>query len=415
MVDVQWAFISIVTTSLAHFILRIILGKELGAEGLGLYTLAFTIYLFGMQFAAFGIGVALTKYVAEFIEDVSSIRNYVSSGMSSSIITGTIMGVLLYFLAPYIAISLFDAPELALYIKLAAVCYPFIAIQKAVLGTLNGFRKMHLFALLNIIQNFLAVVVSITLVLLFGMGVFGAVIGFVAPTVLIGILCPVLIRQWIGFDASLWNVSIIWQTTVFGLYIVLGNSVAFLNTQVDSILIGYYLNPTEVGIYAVAVLLAQTLTLIPNAVQQVTGPVITRLYAKGDLIGVRKIVFSTVKRSFLVSVAMAGLIGIFGKLLITLLFTAEFLLAYIPLLILLVGKSLYTPIMAVGFTLAGIGKVTVRFYIAAACGVLNILLNIFLIPSAGITGAAIATTIALIVNCGVTMTAINHYLQIRTI
>jgi len=120
MIDVQWAFISIVTASLAHFILRIVLGRELGPEGLGVYTLAFTIYLFGMQFAAFGIGSALTKYVAEFLENRVTIRNYVSSGMTSSIITGSLMGVVLFLLAPYIAISFFHIPELEGMIQLTA-------------------------------------------------------------------------------------------------------------------------------------------------------------------------------------------------------------------------------------------------------------------------------------------------------
>ena len=124
LIDVQWAFISIVTASLAHFILRIILGRELGPDGLGVYTLAFTIYLFGMQFAAFGIGSALTKYVAEFLDDRATIRNYVSSGMTSSIITGTLMGVVLFLLAPYIAISFFHVPELEGMIQLTALCYP---------------------------------------------------------------------------------------------------------------------------------------------------------------------------------------------------------------------------------------------------------------------------------------------------
>ncbi|NVO65953.1 oligosaccharide flippase family protein [Methanofollis tationis] len=79
MIDVQWAFISIVTASLAHFILRIFIGKYLGAEGLGVYTLTFTIYFFGMVFAAFGIHVALTKYIAEFLEDretIDSVTNF---------------------------------------------------------------------------------------------------------------------------------------------------------------------------------------------------------------------------------------------------------------------------------------------------------------------------------------------------
>lgn len=411
MIDVQWAFISIATASLAHFILRIVLGRELGPEGLGVYTLAFTIYLLGMQFAAFGIGSALTKYVAEFLEDKVAIRNYVSSGMTSSVITGGLMGVVLFLLAPYIAISFFHVPELEPLIQLTAICYPFIAIQKAVLGTLNGFRRMHLYALLNIIQNVAVVAASIALVLLFEMGVMGAVIGFVGPTILVSALCPILIRDCMGFGASLWNIPALRATTIFGFYVVLGNSIGFLNTQIDSIMIGYYLNPVEVGIYAVTVLLAQTLTLIPSAVQRVTAPATATLYGKGDIGAIRKIIYSTMKKAFLVSAAIALVLVIFGQFFISLFFTPEFLPAYIPLLVLLVGHTIFAPFMAIGSTLASIGKVNIPFKIHSICGVLNIVLNILLIPLFGIMGAAASTTITHIANFVIHMAVIERALS----
>lgn len=414
MVDVQWAFISVVTSSLAHFILRIVLGRDLGPEGLGVYTLAFTIYLFGMQFAAFGIGSALTKYVAEFLDDQTTIRNYVSSGMTSSIITGTLMGIVLYLLAPFIAISFFHVPELESLIQMTALCYPFIAIQKAVLGTLNGFRKMHLYAFLNIVQNVTVVAVSIVLVLFFGMGVTGAVIGFVGPTILISALCPVLIRDWIRPGPSLWNVAALRATTVFGFYVVLGNSIGFLNNQIDSIMIGYFLNPTEVGIYAVAVLLAQTLTLIPSAVQRVTAPVTATLYGKGDIEGVRTFFYSTLKKSLLFSAGSAILIAVFGSYIIDLFFTDEYLVSYTPLLILLLGYAIGASFGAVGATLASIGEVRIPFRISAICGVLNVILNVLLIPIFGINGAALATTMTMILNFGITVAVIHHFLDITT-
>lgn len=411
MKDVQWALISIVTASLAHFILRIVLGRELGPEGLGVYTLAFVIYLFGMQFAAFGIGAALTKYIAEFIDDQDAIRKYVSSGMSSSIITGTLMGIVLFFLAPYIAVSFFQVPELEPLLKLTALCYPFIAIQKAVIGTLNGFRRMHLYALLNIVQNVAVVAISVIFVLLFGMGVFGAVIGFVLPTILVSLVCPFLIRDSLSLDqSSLWHIPTLWQTTAFGFYVVLGNSIGFLNTQVDSILIGYYLNPAEVGIYAVAVLLAQTLTLIPSAVQQVTAPVTATLYGKGDIEGVRRLFYSTLKKSFLISVGSAAFIAVFGLHIIALLFTEEYLGSYVPLLILLLGYTIGASFGAVGATLSSIGKVHIPFRIGAVCGVLNVILNILLIPVLGINGAALATAATMIVNFGITVKVVHRYI-----
>ncbi|AGB02449.1 membrane protein involved in the export of O-antigen and teichoic acid [Methanoregula formicica SMSP] len=410
MVDVQWAFISIITASLAHFILRIIFGRELGPEGLGIYTLAFTIYLFGMQFAAFGIGSALTKYVAEFIDNTTTVRNYVSSGLTSSIITGTLMCIILFIFAPFIAISFFKVPELVGLLHLIAISLPFIAIQKAVLGTLNGFRKMHLYAFLNVIQNVTILVTSTILVLFFDRGITGAVIGFVAPTIVIGILSPILIREYLQ-TSFFWIYSALRDTTFFGFYIVLGDSVSFLNTQMSIILMGYFLSPSDVGIYAVAAILAQILVLIPGAIQTVTNPVIASLYGKGDIEGVRRVFYSTLKKSFLLTAGSAIVIAVFGPYVIILLFGDIFLASYIPLLILLSGYAIGASFAAVGTTLSSIGKVQVSFYVGVVGLVINIIINLLLIPIFGIVGAAMATSATIIIIFLILIRIINKCLH----
>ena len=413
MVDIQWSFISLFTSSLVNFVLRIVLGRELGPAGLGIYTLVFVIYLLGMQFAAFGITSALTKYVAEFIDEPDTIRSYVSSGMTSSIISGTLMAVILFLCAPYLANSFFNIPEMAGFLALIAVCLPFIAVQKAVLGTLNGFRRMHLYAMVNIVQYVSVVCLSIVLVMVFHMGVFGAVIGLVVPTIIVGTLSPFLIRAHLGYDRSFWDVPALRATTVFGFYVVLSNSIGYLATQIDSILIGHYLDPAAVGIYAVAILLVQALTLVPNAIQNVTYPAMATLYGKGDVNSVRHIFYSTLKKSFLLTSGVAILLAVCAPFLISLLFGAQFLGAYIPLLILLVGYTVDSSFSAVGTTLGSIGKVHIVFRIQAVCVVLNIILNILLIPPLGIAGAALATSIMLIIDFIITTALINRYLSLE--
>lgn len=409
-IDVQWAFISIATASLAHFVLRIILGRELGVEGLGVYTLAFTIYLLGVQFAAFGIHAALTKYIAEYIDDLERIKTYVSSGMTASIITGAIMGVIIFLLAPYIAISFFQIPELEFPIQLTAFCYPFIAIQKTVLGTLNGFRRMHILAFINIVQNVFVVVTSIILVIYYKMDILGAMVALVGPTILIGLVSPILIWNFFSLDyRSLWDTSTIRKINLFGFYVVLANTISFINTQIDSILIGYFLGSTEVGIYAVAVLFSQPLTLIPSAVQQITAPISATLYGKGDIEGIRRVVFSTMKKILIVSLILAVVIAILAQPVIVFFFTTEFISSYGPLIILLIGQAIFAGFMAVSSTLASIGKVNVLFRIHAICVVLNTILNIILIPSLGITGAAIATTTTLVISFVINIILIQKF------
>lgn len=409
MQDVQWAFISLAISSLVHFLLRVVLGRELGASGLGLYTLVFTIYMFGMQFAAFGIGAALTKYVAEHNENAKKIREFVSSGLIGSFSSGLIMGVLLYLVSNVIAINIFHSPEMAHLLKMTAVCFPFIALQKTALGTLNGLRKMNYFALVNIIQNVSVFALSIILVILFKMNVTGAVLGFVAPTIFVSLFSLYFIKDFFEVPSKLFD-TVSRELSWFGFYVVLTNSVGLILVQIDSLLIGYFMDETEVGYYAVAVVLVQGITLLPSAIQRVTTPAIAAYHGKGEYESIRKLIKNTMLKTFLVTVFLSVLLAVFGKFLIGFLFTEEFLPAYIPLLILLIGYTIYALTISVGGALSSIGKVNIAFRISALCALINIALNITLIPKFGIIGAAGATSISLLITVIVVLAFLKRYI-----
>jgi len=157
------------------------------------------------------------------------------------------------------------------------------------------------------------------------------------------------------------------------------------------------------------------LTLIPSAVQTVTNPVMANLYGKGDIEGVRRVFYSTLKKSFLISAGSAAVLAVCGLYIISFLFGELFLASYVPLLILLPGFAISASYLAVGAALSSIGKVHIPFRISAVCVVLSIILNILLIPTFGIAGAAIATSITCIVDFLVNMAVINYYLKIYPI
>ncbi len=407
--DVQWSFISLATASLSHLLLRIVLGKELGPSGLGLYTLVFTIYIFGMHFAAFGIGVALTKYLAEFDDNLLRIKGFVSCGLFGSIISGSMMGVLMYLLSGIIAIQFFHSPGMVDLLKITAFCFPFIAMQKAVIGALNGLRKMKWFAIVNIAQHVSVMIVSIVLVVLLDMGVRGAVIGFVAPTIVVGALSLILIRKY--FSTSLTNISTVLKEVLwFGFYIVLANSIGMINVQIDSLMVGHFMSETDVGYYAVAIIFVEGLRLIPDSVQRITTPTIANYYGKQEYEKIHELMKNSMLKVLAITILISFTLISLGQFLIELLFKEEFLSAYYPLLILLVGYSFYAPVLSISGALAGIGKVALMSKLSFICALMNTILNILLIPKYGITGAAIATSISLIITASLKLYFIKLYI-----
>jgi O-antigen/teichoic acid export membrane protein len=361
-----------------------------------------------MQFAAFGIGAALTKYVAQFYEDKKKTSEYITSGIIGSTISGTLIGIALYFSSSIIAIDFFAIPSMEELLKVTSLCFPFIAIQKAVIGTLNGYRKMRTFALVNIIQNVSVVLLSLGLVLLLNMNVMGAVIGYVVPTIVTGTLSLYFTRQDIK-PSSFMSKTVLGEISWFGFYVMLSNSIGVINTQIDSLMVGYFMDETEVGYYAVAILFMQGVILLPQVVQRVTTPVIATYYGKKEYENIKKTVKKTMLHTFVGTLCISIILIIFGIYLIDIFFTKDFIPAYIPMLILLIGYSICAPIGSVGNTLSSIGKMNVVFKMNILCALTNTILNLILIPTYGLVGAASATSITQIVTSLVHFSLIKKY------
>lgn len=408
MKDIQWSFVSLATSSIAHLLLRIALGRELGPSGLGLYTLIFTIYLFGTQFATFGIETALTKYVAEYRDDSLKTNKYISSGIAGSFISGFIIGIVLYLFSDFISLKIFHNSEMIYLLKITAFCFPFIAIQKAVQGILNGFRSMKYFAYLNISQNTLIVVLSVLFVSFLKTGIEGAIFGLIVPTILIGILSILFIKNNFVFYTDMLK-GILKDLSWFGFYVVLANSIGVVNTQIDSLMIGHFMGETDVGYYAIATIFMQGIILIPSAVQRITTPIIATYYGKKDYYSIGKLIKSTMLKVFVTTLFISLCIAVFGKFIIIALFK-DFLPAYSPMLILLIGYTIYSSVISVGGALSSVGKVKVIFKISIFCTLINVLLNIMLIPKYGLLGASIASSTSLILTSSIHMYCIKRYI-----
>lgn len=296
-------------------------------------------------------------------------------------------------------------------LRITAICFPFIALQKATTGTLNGLRKMNHFALINILQNTLVFLISILFVFLLKMGVTGAVIGFVVPTILIGVVSLIYIRKSFFLPSKVVLRIVLEEISWFGFYIVLGNSIGMINTQIDSLLIGRFMGETNVGYYAIAVIIMQGITLLPSAVQAVTTPAIATHYGKSEYSKIKQLIKNTMLKVFVVEFIILIFLAIFGKYIIIILFSEEFTPAYIPMLILSIGYTVYAPWLAVGTVFASIGKVNLSFKINGFCAILNTTLNLLMIPKFGLTGAAIATSISMVFTTFINTYFIRKYIS----
>jgi stage V sporulation protein B len=397
--DVGLSFASLAISSLVHFLLRIFLARYLGPADLGQYTLAYTFYSFGVLLSAFGIGGGVGKYVAENKEDALALPTMRKGrlllvGVVSSFVIGCMMWLILHFSSPWIAERFFRMPDLSSLLQIVALAFPFIALEKATLGFLNGMRRMGLYAFVNVAQNVLILALTVALALL-GYGLEGAVVALVVPIVLLSLFSVVALQRQMNRPTRAQSARIFRILLRFGVFVVMGNGMYMLFYNVDKILLGRFIDDVAVGIYGTAAILSGLVTLIPSALQLVTGPTIASYWGRGESDNIRTLVNRTMKYAamLILPLSLAGIL--LSRDLITLIFGEDYVSATVPLQILLAAFGFGGIFTSVGTALAMTRWVHMGFVLGAAQVVANLVLGIVLIPHLGMSGAAVATAASL--------------------
>jgi O-antigen/teichoic acid export membrane protein len=163
----------------------------------------------------------------------------------------------------------------------------------------------------------------------------------------------------------------------------------FLNYRLDLFLVGLLLSVQQVGLYALAVSLAQLLWLISNAAAVVLFPRVaagTGRHAFGPEA-------ARVSRLVLVATLFAAsALALVSPVVIPALYGAEFAPSVVPLLWLLPGVVAFSIANVLGSFVTGIGRPGLILATSVLGLVVTVPMDLILIPVMGITGAAIAST-----------------------
>ncbi|HWQ95743.1 MAG TPA: flippase, partial [Candidatus Methylomirabilis sp.] len=393
--DVGITFIASMISMLLGFVITIILGRQLGAEELGLYRMASTIYGIAMLFAAIGIPAAIIKYVAEYKGDRRKTNSIVSAGVITSLLLGIGFSLLFFFLSGIFE-GIFKMQGLSSLLKILSPVFPFALVSGTLLGFLNGLREMKKYGIATILQSVLMLIVSLVLIYQ-GLGVAGVVIGIVISSIgscfyLIKISKPyfkILLEEYA-------------QTTkemlLFGVQIFGANAINLINYQADTLLIGYFLTASDVGYYGVAVAFSTFIWLVPQAIQTITYPATSEYWSTNNHAAIQVMFDKSFKYTTCILLPLGLGTEFFSREIVTIMFGKDFVYSALPLQILIVGAVIYgITAKTIGGSTSAVGRPDINLKLVSISAVSNIILNLALIPNFGIIGAAIATATSFII------------------
>ena len=130
------------------------------------------------------------------------------------------------------------------------------------------------------------------------------------------------------------------------------------------------------------------------AINSIRAPMIGQYYARKELKELQRVVTSAAVVYAVVTVPIVIVLIVFGKSALSL-FGMDFIAAYLPLSILLVGQLVDALAGSVGYLMTMTGHQNEMVKVIGVCSILNIILNAVLIPIMGLTGAALSTAITM--------------------
>ena len=164
--------------------------------------------------------------------------------------------------------------------------------------------------------------------------------------------------------------------------------------DIDTLILTYFRPLSEVGIYNVILPSAMLFLYFGISISAVAFPIVSELWAKKDKIRLSEGIRLMHKYTFAIIIPAVFTIFTFSELFIKSFFSAEYVVGELAFRILLIGVLFYIVAGINTNIIAGIGKPKTATKIIVFSAIINIILNLILIPIMGIEGAAIATAIS---------------------
>ncbi|MFZ6036591.1 MAG: polysaccharide biosynthesis C-terminal domain-containing protein [Patescibacteria group bacterium] len=384
---------------ISAFIVTIVVAQTLGTLGTGTYELFQLLVTFSVTLGAFGIGHASVYLIKK---EKADMRETLSTVFTVGLVWGIILGGLVYIFYTVFPSLVAGLPPSAILIGAALI--PCALIESYLIQALLIEFYMQKQALLVGFKNGCLLVCLVLALLIFDAGTTGVIYSVVIAYILSSLMTTTAIwrlyRLRLQFSRAVFN-----RLLSFGVRSWLANIFLILNFRLDMFLVNHFADIHAVGSYSVAVTVAGGLFLLPSAI----GPL---LYSRWSAMPPKKIAAETPQLSrqiLLLSTILALILAAYGRTILSIVYGNSFIDAF-PALVILLPGIVMTSINYVLFnSLAALGKPGLNAISLIVGLVINIALNIVLIPYGGIVGAALASTVSYTLTTLITIAFVLRY------
>ena len=374
----------------------ILLSRVLGADGLGKFRLGSVVVQLVTAFCVLGLDKALLRYVPILEARGEDGRGLLMAGSSAVFLISLGLSAVLLLAAPILATSYFHSAEMTNVIRLFSLQVPVLALFRFLSGAVTAAKRFDFASKVTNILSPAVFVLLLMLVALVSPSLKGAIAARIVAQLAAGCFLAVFLvqhysklRQAEASTRGTFRNYLLLSIPLF----VIGFGYQLLN-QMDTIMLGHFVSPKEVGIYSVAFKVSAFVLIGLEILLPIVAPLFAQFRATSDNQSMETLFTAVTKWLCYSSLVIFAGIAVFRVELLHV-FGKGFTAGSSVLLILAVGQLVNAATGPTGVLLTMTGKQRWELANIVSMVAFNFLLNLLLIPKMGMTGAALAAALSI--------------------
>lgn len=379
------------------YIFTFMIAKWYGADVFGMFTLSLTVLNIFVTIGLLGFDNALVKFVADYNinNNHSLVKEVYDKALGVTLPISIFLSFLLFIQADFVAINIFKNPHLVSFFQIASFAIVPFVLLRINSSMFRGLKKIIEFSFFQNVSIYFVGVILLCIAFLLDEVNELTIIAIVISIFLSSLISFVYLKRNIRFlkvKNTMLSYNNIFKTT---LPMLLTSSMVLVMGWTDIIMLGMLTTEKDVGIYSVIVKLASLTSITLMAINSISAPKFSELYSKGDMKGLKKVVHSSTKMIFYSSLPIILILVLFPTDILRL-FGEDYVVGFTALLILMSGQFVNAVTGPVGNLLNMTNYQNIYKNIMYVSIVVNICFNYIFIIRYGIVGAAVATSISVV-------------------
>ena len=395
-------------------ITQILIARFLGAASFGLYAIGWTLVRVFGGIGSLGLEAGIIYLGAKYQRvNLARLKGAIIAAIAIPLVSGTIVGLILWYAAPILALRVFDKPTVSWVIRGFAFTIPVYALCFVAGGVTRVSQRMQ-FGVYAAMAQACSALILFCVLYLFGLGLLGAIIatiggycvGCLVSVWYVRQLFPVVFSRGIraqraGRELLAYSVSIMFAGLAY-------NSLMFI----DRLFVGAFLSAADTGVYQAASQITVLFGIVIGGFHGVFRPMVADIHAQGGTARLTALYRLCTKWTFYACMPIFVVILSMPRDVIAVVYGVAYSAAAKPLIILTLAQ-VFTVMTAGSHTvLVMTGRQKVFALICFATLPISAALNLMLVPRFGLGGAAAAVATCSVILNTCTVAAVRKYLGI---